>query len=221
MPEEIKSEMEGGQAEVHLQELIARLKRSERDLSPETQRIVEESTAKPVTSKQMHAAVKKLDQARNKFKQAITARKNLHGSWTTYIDESIKRWTKFAEDFASKDKDLEDRVKGAAEKLQEAKAHLDDVKEKHTKQDENVLQDIDLVSDENMDEENMKVETSETIKKGIASMLEGFDKVRIRVPTGEETEEGSASKKPRVEPGGKDSATLGARALQPFGGADK
>ena len=128
---------------------------------------------------------------------------------------------KFAEEFASKDKELEDRVKGAAEKLQEAKEHLDDVKEKHTKQDETVLQDIEIVSDENMDEETMKSETSETIKKGITSMLEGLDKVRIRAPTSEETEEGNASKKPRVEAGGKDSAVLGARALQPFGGADK
>lgn len=220
IPEDNKLETEGT-AEVHLQELITRLKRSDRELSPETQRIVEESTVKPVTSKQLHSAVKKLDQSRNKFKQALKARKNLHNSWTGYIDESIKRWTKFAEEFASKDKELEDRVKGAAEKLQEAKEHLDDVKEKHTKQDETVLQDIEIVSDENMDEETMKSETSETIKKGITSMLEGLDKVRIRAPTSEETEEGNASKKPRVEAGGKDSAVLGARALQPFGGADK
>lgn len=220
VPEAPKEE-KTGKAEQHLQELITRLKNSERELSPETKRIVEESTEKPVTSKQVHTAVKKLDQARSKFKNALKARKNLHMSWTGYIEESITRWTKFAEEFTQKDKELEDRVKAATEKLQEAKDHLDEMKEKHTKQDEEVLQDAETISDDNMDEESMKAETAETIKSGIVTMLEGLDKVRLRSTTPEDADEGNASKKPRVDAESSESVKPGSRMLQPFAKADK
>ena len=69
--------------------LVAALEKQEN--SEEVQQIVEEGSVKVASSKQMHAVVKKLDQARDKFHGAQKARQNLHDSWTKYLEESIKR----------------------------------------------------------------------------------------------------------------------------------
>ena len=107
--------------------LLAALEKQEN--SEEMQQLVEEGSVKTASSRQMHTAVKKLDQARDKYHVALKARQNLHESWTKYLDESIKRWTTFAEDFGKKDRELETKVQQTKEKLQEARQCLDETKE--------------------------------------------------------------------------------------------
>ena len=84
-----------------------------------------------VSSRKIHQAVRNLDQARGKFRSAQKARQNLHTNWNKYLEASVKRWTSFAEDFASKDQALEEEANTAMEKLQTARKYLDELKTPH------------------------------------------------------------------------------------------
>ena len=88
------------QAEQKLNRLVAALEKQEN--SEEVQQIVDEDANRKASSKQMHSAVSRLDQARSKFQAALKARQNLHKSWSKYLEQSIKRWKTFAEDFSRK-----------------------------------------------------------------------------------------------------------------------
>ncbi|CAL1165968.1 unnamed protein product, partial [Cladocopium goreaui] len=159
--------------------LLAALEKQEN--SEEVQQLVEEGSVKTASSRQMHTAVKKLDQARDKYHVALKARQNLHESWTKYLDESIKRWTTFAEDFGKKDRELETKVQQTKEKLQEARQCLDETKEQLSNRDKDLTKEDELMESE-MDEEQSKVETSERILAGINAMVQNLEAVRVRPP---------------------------------------
>ena len=207
------------QAELKLNRLVAALEKQDAPLDPEIQQLVEEATTKPASSKTMHTAVKKLDQARKKLQSAQTARQNHQNKWSKYLDESIKRWKTFAEEFGKQDGELESRVNQAKEKLQEARQLLDETKEKLSKQDEAFLNEAESISD--VEEEQEKMDTSERIQAGITAMVASLESVRVRPPA---EEEGSAAKKPRLEEGGGElgtSAPHGSKMLQPFAKAGR
>ena len=71
-----------------------------------------------------------------------------------------------------------------------------------------------------IDEDDMKVETSDRIQQGIATMVEPMQQVRVQPPPEEPVEEGPASKKSRPDPeqgeSGAGSKSCGKRMLQPF-----
>lgn len=195
-----------GTAENQLQYLVTELKKKDKPISPEDiQQLLTETTTPVVTSKSMHHAVTKLDQARAKHHAAMKARKNLHDQWSKYLEMSIKRWKGFAEDFRSKDKDLADKVSQTKELLQEARTHLDETKELHTKQDADALE-VEILSD--VDEETMKVEAAELIQQGIETIISSLDAVRVRPELS--AEDMAQNKKARIEGG------PGSGALQPF-----
>ena len=199
------------QASAQLQALVSKLQ-SDQPLSPqEVQQIISESTGTKVSSKSMHQAVKRVDQARGKFQAAKAARQKLHTSWTNYVEESIKRWKTFAEDFAKKDAKLAEDLVAARDALQEARAHLDETKELHSKQDADELKEAEVISDGEFDEdaEAMKIEAADLIQQNITSVVDSLEKIRVR-PSDEVTEETSAPKKARTESG------PGSRALSPF-----
>ena len=205
--------------EQKLNRLVAALEKQEGPLDPEVQQIMEESTEKPPSSKTMHSAVAKRDQARKKLQQAQTARQNHQNKWAKYIEDSVARWKTFAEAFAKQDKELEEKVNTAKNKLQEVTNLLDDVKEKLSKQDEEVLRDTEIISD--VEEEQDKMDTSEQIQQGIDTMVATLERIRVRP----EQDESQVSKKQRtgVEPTGHGSgaAAPGTRMLEPFAGAGK
>ena len=204
-----------GQAEQQLQSLVSKLKEKEAPLSPEElEQIIAESTATTVTSKNLNQAARKLDQARERFQGAQKERRNLHAKWSAYIEESVKRWKSFAEDFAAKDAALEDKVQKAKEVMQNAKTNLETIKELHSKQDDAFLGDVMEVPSD-ADEDNMKVESAEAIQNGIASMVSTLDAIRIK-PGDEENAETSTAKKPKL-----DHASPGSASLQPFGKPSK
>ena len=121
----------------------------------------------------MHQAVRKVDQARDKFKAAMAARRKLHKSWQNYVEESIKRWQSFAEDFAKKDAALDKEVNAARDCLQEARSHLDEVKEIHSKMDADVLG-TEVISDGELEDDTMKEDTAEAIQKSIHTVVDNL-----------------------------------------------
>ena len=206
---------ENAAAAQQLQTLVQKLQTNEQPLSPqEIQQIIAETTNKPVTSKSMHQAVRKVDQARDKFKAAMAARRKLHKSWQNYVEESIKRWQSFAEDFAKKDAALDKEVNAARDCLQEARSHLDEVKEIHSKMDADVLG-TEVISDGELEDDTMKEDTAEAIQKSIHTVVDNLKQLNVH-PVDEASEEVPAAKKPRTEDGGR-----GSRALSPFPGPGK
>ena len=205
-------------AEQKLQRLVAALEKQDVQLDPEIQQIVEETTFKPASSKQMHSAVAKLDQARKKLHNAQAARQNHQDKWSKYLEESIKRWKKFAEDFAAQDKDLESRVIQAKEKLQDARTVLDDTKEQLSKQDEEFLNEPEMISDV---EEDM--ESSAKIQAGITTVVASLEAIRVRRSSEDAEEEGTSVKKPRIEGKGAGGplASPGSKMLEPFAKAGR
>lgn len=161
----------------------------------------------------MHTAVKKLDQARSRFQAAQKARKTLHNSWSAYIEESITRCKSFVADFSKKDQELEEKVEKSKESLQQARENLDKVKELLSKQDAESLG-VETISDGEGEgeEEITKMDSSETIQTGIATMVSSLETIRIR-PQEEPAEEDTVgkAKRARVDSGG------ASKAMQPFG----
>ena len=206
-------------AEQKLQKLVAALEKQDTPLDPEIQQLVEEATVKPASSKTMHTAVAKLDQARKKLQAAQSARHNHQTKWTKYLEESITRWKKFAEDFAAQDKDLETKVVQAKEKLQEARTVLDNTKEQLTKQDEEFLNDPEVISD--MDDD---LETSDKIQNGISAVVANLEAIRVRPATEADGRDENAAKKPRLDgrdAGGQSTSPHGSKMLQPFATAGR
>ena len=143
----------------------------------------------------------------------MKARQNLHEKWTTYLEASIKGWKSCAEDFATKDHDLEEKVNQAKETLQIARNHLDEIKDLHSKQDQAVLEDAE-VTDSDADDE-MKVETAEAIKQGILSMVDNLAMISTKARPPEMTEE-NAAKKAKLGDDGQRVGALPSTALEPF-----
>lgn len=177
--------------------------------------MAESEILEEVTSQAMHKALRKVDVARSKFKDAQEARQNLHNNWMKYVEESVKRWRNFAEDFAKKDQVLEEATIKAKEHLQSERQHLDDLKEKHPKQDAAFLQaGVEVPSD--MEEETPdKIEASTVIQDGIATMISTLDSIVAKHREPPPAEE-QAAKKPKTGDGGG-----GSRAMEPFGGPSK
>lgn len=196
------------QAEQHLNELLAALETSENPLSAEVQKLVEKTKQPPATAKSVRQAFHHLEQKRKQLMAAQKARSNLHQSWNNYLEESIKRWKSFAEDFAKKDASLEQKVTEVKEAMLEAKEKHDAAKAALDKKDAEVLE-TEEISDDMEEEVPEKLASAEEIQNGIASMLNTLENGRVR-PNAEEEDE-QASKKARVD------QALGSGALQPFG----
>ena len=134
-----------------------------------------------------------------------------------YIEESVKRWRTFAEDFGKKDQNLEQKVVEAKEAMQEAKEKYDNARAAMEKQDlaQLELQDVEEISDGMEEDVPEKIASSEAIQEGISSMLSTLDSIKVRPQ--EETME-APLKKPRVEHGedAGERSSPGVSALTPF-----
>ena len=202
-------------AEQQLKELLEALETSENPLSADVQKVVEKTKQPIATAKSVRQAFHHLEQKRKHLIAAQKARANLHHSWNTYLEESIKRWRTFAEDFAKKDAALEQKVAEAKDAMLEAKEKHDAAKAALDKKDAEVL-DAEEIS-EDMDEDvPEKLASAEEIQTGITTMLTTLENGRVR--PAEETEEEQVNKKARLEGTAK---ALGSGAMQPFGKPDK
>jgi membrane-associated HD superfamily phosphohydrolase len=203
------------QAEQHLQELLAVLETSENPLSADVQKVVEKTKQPPATAKSVRQAFHHLEQKRKQLMAAQKARSNLHQSWNNYLEDSIKRWRTFAEDFAKKDEALEKRVSEVKEAMIEAREKHDAAKSALDKRDAEVL-DAEEISDDMEEDVPERLASAEEIQTGIQTMLTTLENGRVR-PT-EDADDGQAAKKARLD--GTASA-LGSGAMQPFGKPDK
>eukprot|EP00435_Cladocopium_sp_Y103_P063082 s121_g24.t1 len=185
-------------------------------LTPEVQQMVADAKVPLVTSKDMHQAVRKVEQARKHLVAVQKARANLHTNWTNYIEKSVARWKTFAEDFVKQDKDLEEQVEKAKTYMQETRDKQESIRDALLKQDSAYLEEID--SAEEMEEESLeKIATSEAIQQGIASMVTSLENIKVR-PLDDANDQESAAKKPRTVEGGDGSgeSSFGSKALTPF-----
>ena len=209
-------------AEGHLlQELVQAIETSDKPISSEVQMVMEKAKKAPEppppTAKSVRQAWDKLEKKRKQLQQAQAARANLHQSWAQYIEESVKRWRTFAEDFGKKDQNLEQKVGEAKEAMQEAKEKYDNARAAMEKQDlaQLELQDVEEISDGMEEDGPDKIATSEAIQEGISSMLSTLDNIRVR-PQEEAME--APLKKLRVDQGedAGERSSPGVSALMPF-----
>jgi phage shock protein A len=152
-----------------------------------------------------------MDKARKKFKDAQTARQNLHTNWRKYIADSLERWTSFAEKFAKDDQDLVDKVKAAHEKLQQTKDTVESVKSALEEQDTEVT--IEITDDEMVD----KLDSAEAIQNNITRMVESLQNIQQKAEAAMVEAGENRPKRPRIE--GQADASTGAKAspaLEPF-----
>lgn len=208
------------QAEQYLTDLVAALETSEQPITADVQKVIDKTKQPPASAKSVSQAFQKLEKKRKQLVNAQQARQNLHQSWNAYLEESIKRWTKFAEDFAKKDQELEKRVQEAKDAMQDAKDKHDEAKAALDKQDAAVLkdqEDAEEISDDNMeDPPSDKLATAAEIQEGISTMLQTLENGRVR-PT--EPDEERNTKKARLD--GSEQSSFGSGALKPFGKPDK
>lgn len=205
-----------GKAETSLlTELVQALETSDKPISDEVQIVIEKAKKPieppPATAKTVRQAFDKLEKKRKGLQQACAARAKLHTSWTTYVEESIKRWKDFATDFAQKDADLEQKVTEAREAVQEAKIKYDTAKEENDRQDLDTTEELEVISDGMEDDTQDKMATSEEIQANITKMVSNLESLRVRQPPESE----QVHKKQRTDAGEDGTApALGSAALQ-------
>ena len=204
----------------YLTELVAALETSEQPITADVQKVIDKTKQPTATAKSVSQAFQKLEKKRKQLVSAQQARQNLHQSWNTYLEESVKRWRTFAEDFATKDQELEKKVMDAKDAMQDAKDKHDEAKAALDKKDAVVLNaqmETEEISDDNMEESPQeKLATAAEVQEGINTMIQTLDNGRVK-PT--EIDEERNSKKPRLE--GHEQSSFGSGALKPFGKPDK
>lgn len=161
-----------------------------------------------------------MDKARKKLRDAQAARSNLHTNWRTYIADSLKRWTQFAEQFGKDDADLAAKVKAAQDKLQSTKEEVESRKQAFEELDEESPVDI---SDEEMTD---RIDTAENIQASLASMVSQLHDLQQKADEAIIDANENKSKRPRLEEPGEETKEaappplaggLASTAMVPFG----
>lgn len=168
------------QAGGQLQNLVTELKKRETPITPEDiEQLIEETTTPVITSKNVHSAVSRVNQARAKLQTAQQARQKLHEM---------------------------ERFRGGLQQQGPGLGGKGDLKELHSKQDKAVLESAtEVISDG--EDDGMKIETAGVIKQGIDSVVTNLENIRVR-PAEASKEESAAAKKARIGDSGKASAAL-------------
>lgn len=203
------------EASENLTLLATALKEANVPIPARVQHIVAENSTPAPTSKSLKVAVDKMDKARKKLKEAQSARANLHSNWRTYIADSLKRWTEFAEQFGKDDAALAERVKAAQEKLQATKEDVDAKKQ--------ALEDLDEETHVEISDDEMpdKIDTAENIQASLSNMVTHLQEMKEKAEEAVIEAAESKSKRPRLEeaPGGESndhSGGFSSPAMTPF-----
>ena len=189
------------------------LKEANTPIPAQVQHIVAENSTPAPSSKRLKQAVDKMDKARKKFRDAQSARQNLHSNWRKYIADSLERWTQFAEKFGKDDQELAEKVRAAHEKLQETKEAVETAKialEEH---------DTETAIEITDDEMNDKLDSSEVIQANISKMVENLASLQQKADAALLEAGEARPKRPRLEAteqqaGSKDGSE--SRSLVPF-----
>lgn len=205
-----------------LKQIIAALKKSEANLTPDLQLLVQETTMvqSQDNTRQLHSAVSKLGQAKKALQKLRASRQNLHVVWKNYIAESVTKWKGFCEQFEKQDSDLAKQLHEAIQSVKIAEAGLESTKKdaKETKDDDDMS---DQGPQEISDEENPEQldVNGASLMGGMNDMLKNLEALQ---QCAEAAIEAKAPKRPRLEdPGEEDggpsaAASLHQKAGQPF-----
>ena len=172
--------------------LATALKESNVTVPERVQHIVAEHSAPIPTSKGLKQAVDKMDKARKKLKDAQKARANLHANWRKYLEDSVQRWTQFAEKFAKDDQELAERVQNAMEKLQQTKEEVEVKKNAFEELDSEAA--VEITDDEMTD----KLDSSEVIQTNINNMVASLQSIQAKAMADAPVPEESKNKRPRL-----------------------
>ena len=116
--------------ETTLKELIQALKKSQQEMDPEVQAIVQRSHMKDgqKSTRSLYNAVDDLSSARETLDIAKLARHNLHIKWRNFLTDAVQRWQKHTEDFQREESELTQQIEAAKTSLAAAVRRFEDSK---------------------------------------------------------------------------------------------
>lgn len=100
-------------------------------MTPEFQAILQDVSAQEsqeMTGK-LHRAVKDLDKARKALTAAQKAKFQFYGSWKSFLEKLVTKWSEYTTDFHTKDQALTEKVTKAQSTLESAREALRGLKE--------------------------------------------------------------------------------------------
>eukprot|EP00438_Fugacium_kawagutii_P009834 Skav200591 [mRNA] locus=scaffold2706:31252:36046:+ [translate_table: standard] len=174
-PPPLPAPAEPSASDAQLKHVMAMLKKNQEHLPAEVQNLVHTTDLQTSRSniKALHAAASRLGSAKKKVQQARNARIGLHSAWKEYLQNACIRWERFIQEFTQDDTALEKDLQQAFGELQEAKQHLDQVRE--------TVQAEDLESenaDDDMAEFQDKPVSAVSIREGMAGMKSSIESLR-------------------------------------------
>ena len=111
---------------VQMRSLLTALKKANADLPPDVQAAMQklnQDDGKTMT-KQLHAAVSNLGNAKKSLAELSLARANLHTGWNSFLEAAITRWQRYSEEFTQQDQDLAGQIEKAKEAVKVCKENF-------------------------------------------------------------------------------------------------
>ena len=194
--------------ETTLKELIHALKKSQQDMDPEVQAILQRSHMKEgqKSTQSLYSAVDDLSTARETLDIAKLARHNLHIKWRNFLTDAVQRWQKHTEDFQREESELTQQIEAAKTSLAAAVRRFENSKS------ELGVQVIDVEAQAAMEE--AAADGSEGVTVGTAlfdslvTMRSQLETVQASAEAMVTEEANSSNKRQRVEEGFVQSAPL-------------
>ena len=194
--------------ETTLKELIHALKKSQQDMDPEVQAILQRSHMKEgqKSTQSLYSAVDDLSTARETLDIAKLARHNLHIKWRNFLTDAVQRWQKHTEDFQREESELTQQIEAAKTSLAAAVRRFENSKS------ELGVQVIDVEAQAAMEEAAADVSAGVTVGTALfdslVTMRSQLETVQASAEAMVTEEANSSNKRQRVEEGFVQSAPL-------------
>eukprot|EP00434_Breviolum_minutum_P019943 symbB.v1.2.017596.t1/scaffold1362.1/size123397/3 len=117
---------QASQESAQMRSLLSALKKASADLPPDVQAAMQklnQDDGKTMT-KQLHAAVSNLGNAKKSLAELSLARANLHTGWNSFLEAAITRWQRYSEEFTQQDQDLAGQIEKAKEAVKVCKENF-------------------------------------------------------------------------------------------------
>eukprot|EP00435_Cladocopium_sp_Y103_P066007 s750_g28.t1 len=206
-------------------ELIAAVSKNPDSCGPEVQAAYHALKAKNAQqeSKILHSAVTTLTRAKQELADAQLHRSNLHSSWIKFLQDSIAKWQDCGRQFQEQEEAAVNRIRAAQAKYTTACETLN-----RSKQETGIASPNEEVVDvEELDLKEVSTANSSKISDSLVNLQNSLQ--QLHKSAEELAEEEHVAKRPRVEadaamgvsPALSGGASLGAKALEPFGRPDQ
>lgn len=109
-------------AELHLQNILGALRRSEETWTPEVQQAIQkvDHSNLQLNLGQVHASVHEIGRAKQEVDDAEAARLRLVTSWRTFLQHSVARWKEYASLFQTQETAIQNQIATAKTQLAQA-----------------------------------------------------------------------------------------------------